>query len=41
MHRDLVEHRGWISQDEYNLGLALAQIMPGPLLSSLANPPGQ
>ncbi|MBI4498531.1 MAG: chromate efflux transporter [Chloroflexi bacterium] len=36
MHRDLVERRGWISEDEYRLGLALAQIMPGPLAAQLA-----
>jgi chromate transporter len=36
MHRDLVEERGWISEDEYQLGLALAQIMPGPLAAQLA-----
>jgi chromate transporter len=36
MHRDLVERRGWIDEDEYRLGLALAQIMPGPLAAQLA-----
>ena len=36
MHRDLVERRGWVSEDEYALGLALAQIMPGPLAAQLA-----
>jgi chromate transporter len=36
MHRDLVEERGWISEEEYRLGLALAQIMPGPLAAQLA-----
>ena len=36
MHRDLVERRRWISEDEYGLGLALAQIMPGPLAAQLA-----
>src|SRR5687768_17442656 len=36
MHRDLVEERRWISEDEYRLGLALAQIMPGPLAAQLA-----
>jgi chromate transporter len=30
MHRDLVEKNGWVSEEEYRLGLALAQIMPGP-----------
>ncbi len=36
MHRDLVEDRRWIEEDEYQLGLALAQIMPGPLAAQLA-----
>jgi chromate transporter len=36
MHRDLVERRGWISENEYRLGLALSQIMPGPLAAQLA-----
>ena len=36
MHRDLVERRHWVSEDEYRLGLALAQIMPGPLAAQLA-----
>jgi chromate transporter len=36
MHRDLVEARRWIDEDEYKLGLALAQIMPGPLAAQLA-----
>jgi chromate transporter len=36
MHRDLVEHRRWIDEDEYKLALALAQIMPGPLAAQLA-----
>src|SRR5262245_40957813 len=36
MHRDLVERRGWIDEDEYRLGVALAQIMPGPLAAQLA-----
>ena len=36
MHRDLVERRSWVSEDEYALGLALAQIMPGPLAAQLA-----
>ncbi len=36
MHRDLVEKRRWISEDEYRLGVALAQIMPGPLAAQLA-----
>ena len=36
MHRDLVEKRGWVSEEEYRLGMALAQIMPGPLAAQLA-----
>jgi chromate transporter len=36
MHRDLVEKRSAISEEEYNLSLALAQIMPGPLAAQLA-----
>jgi chromate transporter len=36
MHRDLVEKNGWVSEEEYRLGLALAQIMPGPLAAQLA-----
>jgi chromate transporter len=36
MHRDLVERRQWISEDEYRLGVALSQIMPGPLAAQLA-----
>ena len=36
MHRDLVEKEGWVSEEEYQLALALAQIMPGPLAAQLA-----
>jgi chromate transporter len=36
MHRDLVERRGWISEADYKEGLALAQLMPGPLAAQLA-----
>ena len=36
MHRDLVESRGWISEADYKEGLALAQLMPGPLAAQLA-----
>ena len=35
MQRDLVEDRGWVSQQEYRDGLALAQMMPGPLAAQL------
>ena len=36
MHRDLVEQRRWVPEDEYRLAMALAQIMPGPLAAQLA-----
>jgi len=36
MHRDLVEGRRWVQEDEYKLALALAQIMPGPLAAQFA-----
>ncbi len=36
MHKDLVEDRQWISEEEYKQGLALAQLMPGPLAAQLA-----
>jgi chromate transporter len=36
MHRDLVENRKWISDSDYKEGLALAQLMPGPLAAQLA-----
>jgi chromate transporter len=35
MHRDLVENRKWISDDEYKEGLALSQLAPGPLAAQL------
>lgn len=35
MHRDLVEDRKWISEEEYREGLALAQLAPGPLAAQL------
>ncbi|HEY3370616.1 MAG TPA: chromate transporter [Prolixibacteraceae bacterium] len=35
MHRDLVESRKWISEEEYKEGLALAQLAPGPLAAQL------
>jgi chromate transporter len=35
MHKDLVETRQWISEDEYKEGLALSQLAPGPLASQL------
>jgi chromate transporter len=36
MHRDLVERRRWISEQDYKEGLALAQLAPGPLAAQLA-----
>src|SRR5579885_3261165 len=35
MHRDLVDERKWISNDDYKDGLALAQLAPGPLAAQL------
>jgi chromate transporter len=35
MHRDLVEKRKWISENDYKEGLALSQLMPGPLAAQL------
>ena len=35
MHRDLVEKRQWITEEEYREGLALAQLAPGPLAAQL------
>src|SRR5882724_4543109 len=36
MHRDLVEDRNWIKEQDYKEGLALAQLAPGPLAAQLA-----
>lgn len=36
MYRDLVERRRWVSEAEYKEGMALAQLMPGPLAAQLA-----
>jgi chromate transporter len=35
MHRDLVEDRKWITDEDYKQGLALAQLAPGPLAAQL------
>jgi len=35
MHRDLVEKRKWISEEDYKEGLTLAQLAPGPLAAQL------
>lgn len=36
MHRDLVEDRKWISDEDYKEGMALSQLAPGPLAAQLA-----
>lgn len=36
MQRDLVDTRGWITQEDFKEGVALAQIAPGPLAAQLA-----
>src|SRR6202521_5115569 len=36
MQKDLVDGRGWISEEDYVEGLALAQLAPGPLAAQLA-----
>ncbi len=36
MHRDLVEEKGWISEEGYQEGLTLAQVAPGPLAAQLS-----
>ncbi len=35
IYRDLVERRKWITEEEYNEGMALAQLSPGPLAAQL------
>lgn len=36
MHRDLVDSKKWISEDDYKEGLALSQLAPGPLAAQLS-----
>lgn len=36
MHRDLVDDKKWISEEDYREGLALSQLAPGPLAAQLA-----
>lgn len=36
MHRDLVEDRKWIKEEDYKEGMALSQLAPGPLAAQLA-----
>ncbi len=35
MHKDLVEDKKWISEEDFKQGLALAQLAPGPLAAQL------
>jgi len=35
MHRDLVEKRQWMTEEDYREGMALAQLAPGPLAAQL------
>jgi len=35
MHRDLIESRQWLTEEQYREGLALAQLAPGPLAAQL------
>lgn len=35
MYQDLVEQKGWFTEEEYKEGLALAQLAPGPLAAQL------
>jgi len=36
MHRDLVESKKWISEDDFKEGVALSQLAPGPLAAQLS-----
>jgi chromate transporter len=36
MRQDLVDSRGWIAEEDFRDGLALAQLAPGPLAAQLA-----
>ncbi len=36
MHQHLVEEKKWFTQEEYRHGLALSQLLPGPLAAQLA-----
>jgi chromate transporter len=36
MHRDLVQGRRWFTEAEFEQGMAVAQMMPGPLAAQLA-----
>lgn len=36
MHRDLVDDKKWITEEDYKEGLALSQLAPGPLAAQLS-----
>jgi chromate transporter len=36
MQRDLVDERGWFTQEEFKQGMALSQMAPGPLAAQMA-----
>src|SRR5688572_1182325 len=36
MHRDLVDEKKWITEEDYKEGLALSQLAPGPLAAQLS-----
>jgi chromate transporter len=36
LHRDLVDEKKWISEEDYKEGLALSQLAPGPLAAQLS-----
>jgi len=36
MHRDLVENKKWITEEDYKEGMALSQLAPGPLAAQLS-----
>lgn len=36
MHRDLVENKKWIREEDYKEGMALSQLAPGPLAAQLS-----
>ncbi|WP_018345104.1 chromate transporter [Cytophaga aurantiaca] len=36
IHRDLVENKKWISEEDYKEGMALSQLAPGPLAAQLS-----
>ena len=36
MHKDLIEDKKWITDEDYKEGITLAQLMPGPMATQLA-----